>query len=100
MTPKRQFQRLIEMLILLRLDPHDARALKAYRLQVKERLYRFNFVSDDYLFCRSLFAHIGPSQEVLIQLDKQERFEKLEETFQNVCDDYARILGLLKQYTA
>ena len=52
------------------------------------------------LFCRSLFAHIGPSQEVLIQLDKQERFEKLEETFQNVCDDYARILGLLKQYTA
>jgi len=98
-TPKRQFQRLIEMLILLRLDPHDARALKAYRLQVKERLYRFNFVSDDYLFCRSLFAHIGSFQEVLIQLDKQERFEKLEETFQNVCDDYARILGLLKQYT-
>ena len=38
------------MLILLRLDPHDARALKAYRLQVKERLYRFNFVSDDYEF--------------------------------------------------
>lgn len=41
---QRQFQRLTEMLILLRLDPHDERALKAYRLQVKERLYRFNFV--------------------------------------------------------
>lgn len=37
-----------------------------------------------------------PFQELLVQLDKQERFEKLEETFQNVCDDYARILGLLK----
>ncbi len=34
-------------------------------------------------------------QEVLVQLDKQERLEKLEETFQSVCDDYARILGLL-----
>lgn len=45
---QRQFHRLIEMLILLRLDPHDARALKAYRLQVKERLYRFNFVSHHY----------------------------------------------------
>ncbi|KAF9448901.1 histone acetyltransferase type B [Macrolepiota fuliginosa MF-IS2] len=74
----RQFQRLIEMIILLRLDPHDARALKAYRLQVKERLYRFNF-------------------EVLVHLDKQERLDKLEETFQSVCDDYARILGHLRQ---
>ncbi|KAG5640353.1 hypothetical protein DXG03_009096, partial [Asterophora parasitica] len=39
----RQFQRLTEMLLLLRLDPSDARALRAYRIQVKERLYRFNF---------------------------------------------------------
>jgi hypothetical protein len=36
-------------------------------------------------------------QEVLVQLDKRERLEKLEETFQTVCDDYARILGLLRQ---
>jgi histone acetyltransferase 1 len=41
---QRQFHRLIEMLLLLRLDPSDARAVRAYRLQVKERLYRFNFV--------------------------------------------------------
>ena len=33
------------MLILLRLDASDAQGLRAYRLQVKERLYRFNFVS-------------------------------------------------------
>jgi hypothetical protein len=43
---QRQFQRLVEMLILLRLDPSDSRAVKAYRLQVKERLYRFNYVMD------------------------------------------------------
>ena len=35
----------MEMLILRRLDPNDDASLKAYRLQVKERLYRFNFVS-------------------------------------------------------
>ena len=32
------------MLILLHLDPSDSAGLKAYRLHVKERLYRFNFV--------------------------------------------------------
>ena len=42
---QRQFHRLIEMLIQLHLNPADARAIKAYRLQVKERLYRFNYVS-------------------------------------------------------
>jgi len=70
----RQFHRLIEMLILFHLDPIDQRAARAYRLQVKERLYRFNF-------------------EVLAQLDKQERLEKLEETFQSVRQDYLRILA-------
>ncbi|KAJ7184360.1 acyl-CoA N-acyltransferase [Mycena filopes] len=63
----RQFHRLVEMLILLRLDPTDGRAMRAYRLQVKERLYRFNF-------------------EMLAQLEKQERLDKLEETFQSVRD--------------
>jgi hypothetical protein len=42
---QRQFQRLVEMLILLYLDPSDKTKLRAYRLQVKERIYRFNFVS-------------------------------------------------------
>lgn len=41
---QRQFQRLVEMLILMRLDPTDLRGARAFRLQVKERLYRFNFV--------------------------------------------------------
>ncbi|KAJ8589991.1 histone acetyltransferase type B catalytic subunit [Rhizopogon salebrosus TDB-379] len=73
----RQFQRLVEMLILRHLDPADNRAARAYRLQVKERLYRFNF-------------------EILAQLEKEERLEKLEETFQSLRDDYLRILAMVK----
>ncbi|KAL4075387.1 acyl-CoA N-acyltransferase [Scleroderma yunnanense] len=73
----RQFQRLVEMLILLQLDPIDVRGARAFRLQVKERLYRFNF-------------------EVLAQLDKEERLEKLEETFQSVREDYLRILTMVR----
>ena len=34
------------MLIMLHLDPTDVQSAKAFRLQVKERLYRFNFVSE------------------------------------------------------
>ncbi|KAG9225914.1 hypothetical protein CCMSSC00406_0006464 [Pleurotus cornucopiae] len=73
----RQFQRLIEILTLSKLDPIDPRPMRAYRLQVKERLYRFNF-------------------ETLAQLEKSERLEKLEETFQNVCEDYQRILSMVQ----
>ncbi|KAN0115902.1 Acyl-CoA N-acyltransferase [Russula decolorans] len=73
----RQFHRLVEMLIQLHLNPTDARAAKAYRLQVKERLYRFNY-------------------EVLAQLEEKDRLEKLEETFQSVCEDYRRILAMLR----
>ncbi|KAH7890009.1 acyl-CoA N-acyltransferase [Phlebopus sp. FC_14] len=73
----RQFHRLVEMLILLHLDPTDIRSARAFRLQVKERLYRFNF-------------------EVLAQLEKEERLEKLEETFQSVQEDYKRILATVR----
>ncbi|KAG6868216.1 hypothetical protein C0993_006079 [Termitomyces sp. T159_Od127] len=72
----RQFHRLVEMLLLLRLDSTDARAERAYRIQVKERLYRFNF-------------------EILAQLEKEGRLEKLEETFQSVRQDYSRILAMV-----
>ncbi|KAH9056691.1 acyl-CoA N-acyltransferase [Lactarius vividus] len=73
----RQFHRLVEMLIQLHLNPSDVRAAKAYRLQVKERLYRFNY-------------------EVLVQLEEKERLEKLEETFQSVRGDYQRILAMVR----
>ncbi|KAF8638881.1 hypothetical protein AX17_001935 [Amanita inopinata Kibby_2008] len=71
----RQFQRLVEMLVLSRLDPSNTASMKAYRLQVKERLYRFNY-------------------EILAQLEKKERLDKLEETFESVQSDYRRILRL------
>ncbi|THH14867.1 hypothetical protein EW146_g5517 [Bondarzewia mesenterica] len=74
----RQFHRLVEMLILLHLNTTDARAMRAYRLQVKERLYRFNYAS-----------------EVLVQMEDKERLEKLEETFRSVREDYQRILDML-----
>ncbi|KAG2348428.1 histone acetyltransferase type B catalytic subunit [Suillus weaverae] len=73
----RQWQRLMEMLILMHLNPTDIQAARAYRLQVKERLYRFNF-------------------EILAQLEKEERLEKLEETFQSLREDYLRILEMIK----
>ncbi|PAV23381.1 histone acetyltransferase type B catalytic subunit [Pyrrhoderma noxium] len=72
----RQFQRLIEMLIQKHLDHADSKAVRSYRLQVKERLYKFNY-------------------ELLAQLEKPDRLEKLEETFHNVRDDYQRILEMI-----
>ncbi|CAE6422469.1 unnamed protein product [Rhizoctonia solani] len=73
----RQFNRLIEMLLLRELDSSSKQSQKAFRLQVKERLFRFNY-------------------EILAQLAKEERLEKLEETFQNVRTDYQRILATVK----
>lgn len=35
-------------------------------------------------------------QEILVQLEKEERLEKLEETFQSVKEDYSRILAMIK----
>lgn len=82
------------MLQLLNLDPLDVRAFKAFRIQVKERLYRFNYVG-----CPSAqpfhFMTSASAQEILVQLEKQERIDKLEETFQNVTEDYRRILAMV-----
>ncbi|KAN0075406.1 Acyl-CoA N-acyltransferase [Tylopilus felleus] len=72
----RQFLRLVEMLIMLHLDPTDVQSTRAFRLQVKERLYRFNF-------------------EILAQMEKEERLQKLEETFQSVQEDYKRLLAMV-----
>ncbi|CCA72395.1 related to histone acetyltransferase subunit HAT1 [Serendipita indica DSM 11827] len=75
---KRQYERLIEMLILRALDETDEAAHRAFRLQVKARLKAFNF-------------------ETLMQLEQEEQFDKLEETFQSVKEGYERILGMLKK---
>ena len=92
---QRQFQRLIEMIQLLRLDVSDASAVRAYRLQVKERLYRFNFVRLSAFWWTSIFTHCT-LQEALAQVEKQERLDKLEETFQSVQEDYQRILAMIR----
>ena len=46
-------------------------------LQVKERLFRFNY-------------------EILAQITPEERREKLAETYKNVEEDYKRILSSLR----
>ncbi|KAI9569009.1 acyl-CoA N-acyltransferase [Boletus coccyginus] len=73
----RQFHRLVEMLIMMHLDTADVQGARAFRLQVKERLYRFNF-------------------EILAQMEKEERLQKLEETFQSVQEDYKRLLAMVR----
>jgi histone acetyltransferase 1 len=86
------------MLIALHLDPTDLRAERAFRLQVKERLYRFNYVRNTcylMLLAIRLILSILLYQEILVQLEKEERLEKLEETFQSVRGDYSRILGMM-----
>jgi hypothetical protein len=84
------------MLIQLHLSPTDARAAKAYRLQVKERLYRFNYVSADnfYLLCAGLTGSLytgstcsarreGPLREA--RRDVSERLGRLSENIGDVA---------------
>ncbi|GHJ85651.1 hypothetical protein NliqN6_2053 [Naganishia liquefaciens] len=73
---KRQFLRIIEIMLLeqLKYKQDDPSAYKALRLQVKERLYRFNY-------------------EILSQLEPDERKQKLQETYANVEEDYKRLLA-------
>lgn len=71
----RQWARMLEILALKHLDQTDAAVLRAYRLQVKARLFRKN-------------------REVLLQLDKVQRLEKLHETFEAVVDEYTEMTGV------
>ncbi|KAE8225268.1 hypothetical protein CF319_g1948 [Tilletia indica] len=72
----RQWSRLIEMFQLRHLDVHDRAAIRRYRLQVKNRLYKFN-------------------RDVLVQMEKPERVEALQKTFTSLLsEEYADILGI------
>ncbi|KAG0324593.1 histone acetyltransferase 1 [Dissophora globulifera] len=73
---KRQVARCFELALLGSLDKRNKAQYKAFRLQVKGRLYKHN-------------------AEALATLDKEERIEKLHETFLSVEEDYHRILALL-----
>ncbi|KAI9622693.1 hypothetical protein H4Q26_014974 [Puccinia striiformis f. sp. tritici PST-130] len=74
---KGQFARLLELALRWKFtalkESDDGKLERLYRIAVKERLYRFNYDS-------------------LVDLSKEERREKLQDTFQNVMDDYDRIL--------
>ncbi|GBB87356.1 hypothetical protein RclHR1_01380018 [Rhizophagus clarus] len=70
---KRQLLRCLEIELLRKLNKSDAAAYKAYRLQVKERLYNWN-------------------KEILKDVDRAERIEKLEETFKGLVEEYQEIL--------
>lgn len=43
-----------------------------------------------------ILTELDCPQEILAQLDKKERQEKLEETFQSVKEDYHRILAMVQ----
>ncbi|KAF9983168.1 histone acetyltransferase 1 [Modicella reniformis] len=73
---KRQASRCFEMALLRNLDKRNKAQYKAFRLQVKQRLYKHN-------------------AEALATLDKADRIEKLQETFLSVEEDYHRLLALL-----
>ncbi|EPS38325.1 hypothetical protein H072_7931 [Dactylellina haptotyla CBS 200.50] len=70
--PLRQFQRMIEMLLLERILLSNSDD-DQYTFFVKERLYRHN-------------------KDILMQLERDERAEKLKETYLNVYTDYERLL--------
>lgn len=76
--PSRQFRRCVEMKLLQRLDAKDRRAHRAFRLLVKRRIYKQH-------------------ADVLAQLDRLERIDKLDETFHHVEDDYRRLLLTMRR---
>ncbi|KAG1195404.1 hypothetical protein G6F35_013207 [Rhizopus arrhizus] len=72
----RQLHRCIEIYLLSNVDKLNEQDYKTYRLQVKHRLYTFNY-------------------DVLQGLEEEERKEKLHETYLNLEDEYHRILELI-----
>lgn len=76
----RQFIRLLEMVIVSKMNERDATAQKRFRLMVKSRLYKKNV-------------------DVLAALTYTERLEKLQETFDTQLQDYKRLLSGLRLCT-
>ncbi|KAI7907161.1 acyl-CoA N-acyltransferase [Cokeromyces recurvatus] len=73
---KRQTQRCLEMYLLSKLDKLNKEEYKAYRLQVKKRLFAFNY-------------------DILRDVEDEERKLKLHETYLGVEEDYYRLLELI-----
>lgn len=80
-TSSRQFARLIEMKLLQGLSKRDQKQQRMFRQLVKTRLFLKN-------------------KDVLAELPRTERLQKLEETYQTQTADYRRLLdGLRKPVT-
>lgn len=75
--PQRQFLRCMELELLAILDKKQKRTYQIYKLLVKRRIYRQNI-------------------DVLAQLPRLERIDKLDQTYFSVEDDYHRILDKFK----
>lgn len=94
------------MLLLYKLEAPSKKAtdaeFRSYRLFLKERLYRFNYVRpDSHSLSLSLFGSAeltfatrtaALSQEQLQQIEPEERKEKLEITYQNLMENYRDLL--------
>ncbi|CAG8575354.1 7130_t:CDS:10 [Diversispora eburnea] len=70
---KRQMHRCIEIELLQNLNKRDPVAYKAYRLQVKQRVYNWN-------------------KELLDQISREERLQKLDETFKGIEEEYQQLI--------
>ncbi|CUS09871.1 unnamed protein product [Tuber aestivum] len=71
--PVRQFARVCEMFMLRGIEKGDEKSMKAFRLLVKARIYKQN-------------------KDVLAQLDRLERIDKLHDTYLHVEDEYKGLL--------
>ncbi|KAI8141842.1 acyl-CoA N-acyltransferase [Fennellomyces sp. T-0311] len=72
----RQMQRCVEMYLLSRVNKLQKEEYKLFRIQVKRRLYLFNLDS-------------------LRDLEPDDRKDKLDQTFENVIEDYYRLLEMI-----
>jgi len=73
---RRQISRCLELYLLSRLNKMKAEDYKEYRLEVKRRLYEFNY-------------------DVLKELNEEDRVSKLDETYHSVEEDYHRLLEMI-----
>ncbi|KAI8993395.1 acyl-CoA N-acyltransferase [Pilobolus umbonatus] len=73
---RRQVCRCIELYLLSRLNKMNVVDYKAYRIEVKRRLFEFNY-------------------DVLKDLPEDDRKDKIDETYNNVEEDYHRILEMI-----
>ncbi|KAI8905274.1 histone acetyltransferase type B catalytic subunit [Powellomyces hirtus] len=77
---KRQAERCVEMLLLRAIEPRrDRKLYQQFRIHVKRRIFRQN---------EEAFAQL--------KMDRAGRIKRLDETYENVEDEYREILGSLR----